>query len=177
MRAIFAGLLILGGLLLAVGLLTGVFFLFVKRGGRMKGRRSGDNYLRELKREGLLEESNYRALRAFRVKELEEEGSHYFVELDDGSVLYLNGQYLYDFEPNQAGRPRTFPCTEFTVVRHKIKGWVMGLQCRGSVLKPECETPPFSESDFNAGRVPSDGEIIQDRIYEQLKHERLTVKA
>ena len=37
---------------------------------------------------------------------------------------FLSGQYLYDYEPisddPDANEARSFPCTEFTVRRHRI---------------------------------------------------------
>ena len=41
----------------------------------------------------------FTASRAFAVEEFEDEGSHYFVDLTDNRVLFLSGQYLYDYEP------------------------------------------------------------------------------
>ena len=62
-------------------------------------------------------------MRAFGVKEFEDEGLHYFLELTDGRVLVLSGQYLYDYEAisddSETNRPRAFPCSEFTLRRHK----------------------------------------------------------
>jgi len=200
MRAVLAGLFVFTGLLLAVSFLTsalpanfppvvlgigmamillaltiGALFLFNKRGGKVDGYQSSEDHLRELEQKGLLEKSDYWALRAFSVEEFEDEGSSFFTELEDRSVLLLTGQYLYDYGSTQVGQPRTFPCSEFTVLRPKVEGWVVDLQCHGSVFQPECEVPPFSESDFKSDRMPADGEIIKDRTYEEVKRERLRI--
>ena len=62
-----------------------------------------------------------------------------------------------------------FPCTEFTISRHREEGWVADIQCRGTVLQPEELGLSFSKSHFEAGLVPDDGEIWRHRSFEQLK--------
>ena len=82
------------------------------------------------------------------MEEFEDEGLHYFVELDDGSVLYLTGQMLWDYGPMSEGDEddefphyRQFPCTEFEVLRHAREGYIVELVCRGKVLEPEVVLP------------------------------------
>ena len=55
--------------------------------------------IEELARQGLVVTTEFRARRALTIAEFEDEGSHYFVELDDGRALFLTGQHLYDHEP------------------------------------------------------------------------------
>jgi hypothetical protein len=199
MRLILAGLFVFAGLLLAVGFISSVlpknfppaitgialagfmlilaitaFFFFNRRGADLSGYKSAEEQIRELEQKSLLGKSDYKASRAFGIEEFEDEGSHYFIELEDGSVLYLNGQYLYGYEPIGVKQPRSFPCTEFTILRHKVEGWVAALQCRGSVLEPEFIAPSFLQSDFKVGfLVPQDGEIIRNHSYDQIKSEVL----
>ena len=47
--------------------------------------------LARLESQGLLLRQRFRANRAFGVDELEDEGSHYVIELEDRSVLFLSG--------------------------------------------------------------------------------------
>src|SRR5262245_25020318 len=122
MRLLLAGLFVWLGLMVAVGLaanflpasaqswtfraLVSVTFislclaalwLFNKPGARPSfGGRSQNGYIRELEQKGLLVSTSYRARRAFQVEEYEDEGSHYFIELEDAAVLHLCGQYLYE---------------------------------------------------------------------------------
>jgi hypothetical protein len=132
--------------------------------------------VRNLEARGLLVATDYRADRAFRVEEFEDEGFHYFVELEDGSVLYLNGRYLNAYEPvdddPMIAGGRRFPCTEFTVRRHKELGYVVDLQCRGEALEPERTRRAFTRDDYVRGDVPEDGEVIRGQSYDQLKAER-----
>jgi hypothetical protein len=82
----------------------------------------------------------------------------------------LSGQYLYDHDAED--QPRTFPCSEFVVQRHRIKGYVVDIVCRGAVLEPEAIAPPFYVHDFDKD-VPKDGEIIAGKPYDRLKNERM----
>ena len=54
--------------------------------------------------------------------------------------------YLYDYEAisddSETNRPRAFPCSEFTLRRHKTESYVAEIRCRGSVLEPEVMAPP-----------------------------------
>jgi hypothetical protein len=131
---------------------------------------------RELEEQGLLEFADFRAQRAFEVAELEDEGLHFFLELEDGAVLYLNGQYLYDYAPDdepESSQKRLFPCTEFTIARHRLRGYPVDITCRGHVLAPECLAPPFSLDDYEESEAPQDGDVLR-RSYDDIKSERLS---
>ena len=155
--------------------------IFNRRGYRpiIPGK-SAQEQLAELQEKGLLLSESFSARRAFQVEEFEDEGLHYFIELDDRGVLYLNGQYLYDYEPTtddpEVNQPRTFPCSRFTVHRHKTAGYVVDITCAGDVLPPECVAPSFDKSDVKRGLIPEDGQIFRDRTFEELKSERLKGK-
>lgn len=203
MRVLLAGLFVFGGMILAVAILSPLLptgfpplllglgmamlmlllcvlalVLFNRPGAHPLGNGAGDAFLRDLEERGLLVSTDYRATRAFQVDEVEDEGPHYFVELEDGRVLYLNGQYLFEYEETdddlELTQPRRFPCTEFTVRRHWDAGYVIDLLCGGRVLEPEVVAPPFSDRDYREGRIPDDGEIIISRTYEEIKAERMT---
>lgn len=126
--------------------------------------------------EGLLVSTAYRATRYFEVEGSNEEGPHYFIELHDGSVLYMNGRYLAALRPQKAlkviEQPRKFPCTEFVVIRDRYDGCVADIQCRGIALEPEIVTPPFNATDFQNGMMPQDGDILMSRTYDEMKAAR-----
>ena len=109
----------------------------------------------------MLIKADFSARRAFSVEEFEDEGLHFFIELSDGGILYLSGQYLYDYA--------RFPSTEFMISRHREAGWVADIQCRGTLIEAEELELSFSKSHFEAGLVPDDGEIWRHRSFEQLK--------
>lgn len=180
MRLLLAGGLVFGGVLLAVGLLSAfpaappawaIAAVALSVGGGLTFLT-----LRFLNRPGpagdpvdpaTLASEGFQARRAFQASEFEDEGSHYFLELEDGRVLYLTGQYLYDYEPLEPGEARRFPCTEFTVRRHGTEGWAYDILCGGRVLEPECVVPAVDPSALKD--IPEDGQVIADRSYDALK--------
>jgi hypothetical protein len=130
-----------------------------------------NDFADELEAQKLLASTSFRADRAFRVGKSGEAGPHYFLELEDGGILHLSGNYLYDYEPID-GAPRHFPCTEFTVRRHAEIGYVVDLICGGLVIEPEVEAPPYSVRDIAERGVPEDGEILPGVSFDQLRRER-----
>ena len=148
--------------------------LFNHKTGRWR-RLSPEEHLAELDVSGLVERLSFQARRAFAVEEYEDEGLHYFIELSDERVLYLEGQYLLDYtaidDDPDVNQPRTFPCTEFEILRHRGEGYVLDIVCSGSVLEPEMTTAAFTKQELRRG-IPQDGQIITDRSYDSLKNER-----
>jgi hypothetical protein len=171
----WAGLLIGGTMLFSI---VAAFFGFNLVGRRrLVPGKSVQEQITDLEAKGLLSSETFKARRAFQVEEFEDEGSHYFIDLAEGGVLYLNGQYLYDYEgisgKDEPERKRLFPCSEFTIQRHKTQGYVVDITCSGEVLPLDCEAPPFDSNDEKRGLVPKDGQILLDRSYDELKKERL----
>jgi hypothetical protein len=202
MRAFLAGALVFGGLLAGVALLGALGLMevlpswalglvlcvwmfalvgfalvaFNRPGVALTSVQSFAEQVRTLEEQDLLLSQPFMARRAFAVEEFEDEGSHYYIELEDGSVLFLSGQYLYDYEPDddpRYRRPRRFPCSAFTIRRHRHEGYAVDIQCTGSTLEPEVTTPSFGEEVWSDGGVPEDGSIIKDATYDSLKGERL----
>ena len=153
---------------------------FVTRRMAASSRPAENLTIEEMEQQGLLIHEKYEATRAFQVEEFEDEGCQYFIELKNGSVLFLCGQYLYDYEPlgnePKQKQPRKFPCTEFTVLRDKRDGLIVDVVCGGTVIEPECEVPPFTEAEHESGRAPTDGDIISGRSYEQIKREWMNLR-
>jgi hypothetical protein len=107
----WAGPTIIGGMFAAI---FASLFLFNKSGYRPNlSRKSFEEQLAELQVKGLLLSESFKARRAFQVEEYEDEGSHYFIELADSSVLFLTGQYLYEYEEitddSEFNQKRTIP--------------------------------------------------------------------
>lgn len=166
--------------LATIGTLFGSMFLalfiFNRRGFRPNlMRKSRQERITDLDQAGRLVRQAFRAMRAFSIQEFEDEGPTYCIELDDGKVLVLSGQYLHDFEPitddPEVNQSRRFPCTEFEVLRHKDAGYVLDINCAGIVLEPEVVARAYTEAELRGG-VPEDGEVIADRTYDALKRER-----
>jgi hypothetical protein len=132
---------------------------------------AGNAWKLDLEKQGLLVSTSFQIIRSLQVEELEDEGSHYFLQLTDNRVLFLSGQYLYDYEPLD-DIPRTFPSSAFTVRRHKDEGFAVDIICQGEVLEPEACAPAFDAQDFSEGKVPQDGQILAVD-FNQIKAERL----
>lgn len=149
-------------------------YLFNRRGQRPNfPRKSLDETIKDLEAHGLLEKQTFSARRAFAVEEYDDEGSQYFIELVDGRVLFLIGQYLYDFEPlvedeDDEARDRAFPCTAFEVLRHRTGGYVIDIRCQGIVLEPEFILPPIAWESWQL-EMPEDGEIFTSLSYDEIK--------
>lgn len=111
---------------LILALVLAALWLFNLKGKLPVNLTSPEQRVRELESAGLLESTDFRAVRAFEVREWEDEGLHYFIELADGRVLYLEGQYLYEYQQisddPELNQPRRFPCTDFTIRRHRLRG-------------------------------------------------------
>ena len=199
MRVVFVALLLVGllfaavalagkeafarsprGLGLALGLgLVGLGYLLTRGLNRgpvdelgLSGVEAG---IEQLARQGLLVETVYRARRALAIAEFEDEGSHYFVELEDGRALFLTGQHLYAYEPVEED-VRRFPCTRFTLRHEREHGYTLDLVCTGDVIEPELLLPNNVLEVFGHD-PPMDREVLADETYESLRGRLLSVAA
>lgn len=131
----------------------------------------------DLAAKGQLLSIEYQAKRAFEVEESFVPGSQYFIELEDDSVLFVGGEYLYEYDPidddPELNCPRRFPCTKFVIHRHARKRYVLDIQCEGRVLEPELVAPAFTEQEYRQNAIPKDGQIIRDRTYDAIKEQRM----
>jgi hypothetical protein len=106
----------------------------------------------------------YAALRALRVEEKGRHGPHYFVLLEDGAVLHLNGRYLRGYEPTD-DRPRVFPCTSFEPTEGR---W--NLDCIGEPFEPDVARRPVGPEDRATGFVTDDWMLLDHGYEDLLKH-------
>jgi hypothetical protein len=125
---------------------------------RLRGGERRSAWLARVERDlagGVASVVSARVRDAVRVEESEDEGSSYYLELDDGRVLFLSGQYLYDVE--EEGR---FPNTRVTVARAPATRIVLGVTCDGSAFEPSRTRAPFTAGEYERGRVPEDGAVV-----------------
>jgi len=169
----------LSGVAILVGFVCSLVLtnkLVNRPGTRFLGRPHAAETPEQLAQDGMLTAVPYRARRAFLVEELEDEGPHYFIELLEGSVLYLNGRYLHEHEPlefdNKIVHQRGFPCSEFIIRRRSDDGTAVDIQCSGSVFEPEVVTASDDEGDFRGKNVLKDGDIITGKTYDEVKAAR-----
>ena len=131
---------------------------------RRPNLKPGDFSSPDFEKLGLLVGEDFSARRVFEVEEYEDEGLHFFLELEDGRVLFLCGQYLYDYQEvsddPELNQRATFPCAKFAVRRHKTEHWVHSIIRHGPYLKPEAKLPHYSKAYQKAFGFPSDGEIF-----------------
>lgn len=109
--------------------------------------------------------TTYDVVDALRVEELEDEGSGYYLKLADGGVLFLQGQYLYEYEEVGAdgedeAEPARFPASRFTIERAPESGLVMGLRDLGALIPVSGTLKPFTLDDHENSLVPEDGAIL-----------------
>ncbi len=119
------------------------------RGAQRSGIQAWERELERLRQQNLLRSEMYYVTRAFKLAEQETEGPCYFLELKDGRVLCLCGQYLYAEEGEEM-----FPSSEVTVLRHAEQGIVLDLICGGQRVPLSADLPTG-----NGGRHRQDGEV------------------
>jgi hypothetical protein len=151
------------------GLLVAANAIFNSDYGKRKPHIDADEQYREWIEQGLITKTKYVARRAFEVEEFEDEGKHFFLELEDSSVLYLNGQYLYDLvDPLEEVEQPRFPCKEFAGERH-ANGLAVNIRCEGSLLDYITLDSTFWDAPYWKGDYQEDGLIITDQTFDQLK--------
>lgn len=132
--------------------------------------RSPAELVSDLRASGELATESFRARRCIAIGEFEDEGLTYWLELEDGRLLCLSGQYLYPYEDDpETGQPRRFPCTEFTVRSHARNNFSIDIECRGTVLEPIAVLPPFNQQAWDENKVPDDRTILTDHSLEALR--------
>lgn len=103
---------------------------------------------------------------AIRVEEFEDEGSAYYLKLADGRVLFLQGQYLYEYEAaheGEDGKPvrARFPADRFTIERTAGSGLVLGITDFGGLIPVSGVLPPFTVDERRDDSIPNDGDILR----------------
>ena len=137
----------------ALAVIVGMYVY--RRVNREEWRAKQTNHLSEELAAGVAEITRFSARNAIRVEEFEDEGLSFFVELTDGRILFLSGQYLY--ESDETDR---FPNTSFTIVRTPRTRTVLEFDCRGDYFPPVETRSPFTDAEYRQGSVPSDGDIL-----------------
>jgi hypothetical protein len=127
---------------------------------------------KQLEAKGRVTSTAYRARRAFRVVELEIKGLHYYLELEDGGVLYLfgeKGMSLYGAPQNrQSTDLPPFPNTDFLVKRKAQDGSLMGVYVRGVPLEAEVVNVG-NEKNYHDNPIMKEGEVRRDISYDAVK--------
>lgn len=151
----------LGERILVVGFCAALFLLglLAWRGARKSGFDAVAAETERLRNAGLLLTCSYTVRRAFRIAESAVEGPHYFLEMQDGRVLYLAGQYLYQEDSDEL-----FPASEITLVRHREHNYVVDLICDGRHIPLEDDLPACA----SAWEGREDGQWLETTFDDQL---------
>jgi hypothetical protein len=102
-----------------------------------------------------IEEYSVRIVRAVSVEAFEDEGMQFFLEIEDGRVVFLGSQEFYDDERYESGFP-----SELTVTRLPLNGEMLGFQTSGPFVPLAEEWPPLSAEDDPNARGPGAGAIL-----------------
>jgi len=145
------------GILLA-GCLSGAFLFFRRRSRAAydrdlaagRARYADDLQARQL------EEWRVRIVDALQVDEVEDEGAQFFLELEDGRILFVMGQYLWDADDES---PR-FPNRELLITRLPHAQDIFDMKCLGEYFPPSAQRAPFTGEEYAGERVPQDGQIL-----------------
>lgn len=106
-------------------------------------------------KQGVVEVLTIEASRAIKVKELKFEEIGFYLDIGEGNVLFLQGQYLYEHDAKHQ-----FPCTRFVLTRAMRTGKVFDLKCEGVYLPPVQTNLQFHIKEYIARRVPHDGQVL-----------------
>jgi hypothetical protein len=103
-----------------------------------------------------LEEWRVRIVAALQVEEFDDEGAQFYLELEDGRVLFVMGQYLWDDDDES---PR-FPSRELLITRLLHAGDIFDMKYLGEYFSPSAERARFTSEEYADRRVPRDGQIL-----------------
>ena len=110
---------------------------------------------RQVDRSGDVEEWRVKVADAIEVEEWGDLGLNFYLALEDGRVLFLSGQYLYD--DVEAGR---FPNRDLVLVWSSGSRMLLDLRCEGEPFAASSKLPSFTRPQHRAGEVPRDGDIL-----------------
>lgn len=100
-------------------------------------------------------EETFEVSTAIKVEEYQDLGSNYYLELSDGRVLFLSGQYLYEAEAEHR-----FPSRRVRTVRTGVANALLDFECSGEYMAPSVVLPAFSKERYRTGEVLADGEVL-----------------
>lgn len=147
------GVVILSGA--ALGLVGGVLSLRAESRWTSEARQSDRQDLED----GQVEVLHCNVSDAVEVGEVEDDGPGFFLEVDDGQLLYLQGQHLIEFfagEEQKAAGELRFPNREIEVLRLPHSGRLLDLRCLGEYFELSRVRGPLAQEEY----LPEDGELV-----------------
>jgi hypothetical protein len=133
-----------------------------------------EKYVQYELQKGRAERRTFRVSRALSFDDLRTSCMAHFLELNDGSVMCLYGQYLYDYEPidddPELNQPRLFPTSEFSAIRLLHDGALLDFEIGGDVVATKViEEPEDYDVIANLGFNFEDGEVAEGVSFGQVE--------
>lgn len=117
------------------------------------------NIEREIK-EGKAQIVRITTNKAIKREDLGDFGSGFYLKIDDHQTLFLQGQYLDDFQDL-----KKFPNSEFEMIKTKLFGNDMiDMKFYGEYLEPEKVLKPFSEKQYETEEIHYHEDILNTSI-------------
>ena len=135
---------------------------------------SPEDHLAKLEEEGKAVREHYEVLNAVTLEALNTSCLIHFLDIGDGRILCLYGQYYYDFQPisddPEINQPRKFPTRDFSLLRHRKKNEVLSIFPGSDVFEPAVrgEIVEFDKL-FDLGFGPKDGEIVTGTSLDEIE--------
>lgn len=138
-----------------LGFIFGIIMLTKDRTGKKKVNKEYENDLKDGNVMVLSCQSNA----VIEVEEFEDEGPGFFFEIDDGKIMFLQGQYLYDHVDS-----KRFPNKKFDVVKLPHSGVILDVVCKGDSLAPLRVLEPTAISSEQHIPFVYDGDIFSGKL-------------
>lgn len=144
-----------GSLFVLFGVSAWFFRRRARRADLTRDLAQGARYAADLEARQI-EEWHVRVVKAVAVEEVEDEGMRFFLEIEDGRVVFLRSQDFYDDERYESGFP-----SELTMTRLPASAELLDFQTSGEFRSLAGMWPPFAAAadDPNAFG-PEDGAIL-----------------
>jgi len=144
---------------------------------RLKGQ-TDDEYIRNLIDKGKAEKENYSVKSAITFDDLNTGCLCHIIEFEDCKHICLYGQYLYDYveidDDPELNQNRTFPTSEFCIIRKLNNSQVLKLEIGSTVIEETKLENVDVQKLYNLNIKLDDGEIINNisstQIIEALKN-------
>lgn len=144
--------------ILKIGVLLGFIFgviLMIK--GRGTNRKVQHRYNDDLK-ENKVQATHCIVSGVIEVQEFEDEGPGFFLDIGEGRILFIQGQYLYKYVES-----KRFPNKEFDLIKLPYSNVVLDVICKGDYLVPLRVLKPSVIADKYVPFV-YDGDVFDGKL-------------
>ena len=139
-------------MLLIVGAVGGLFLAMFLTWKEISSVRRQRSMYKEDLAANLVDVLYCQPLASVRIEEYEDEGPGFFLDVGDGDILFLQGQYL-----DETVHGQRFPSSAFRLQRAPKSNLVFSLECTGQYQPPMRERRWLEDLEY----LPMDQEILQ----------------